>query len=143
MARRAVTGPDAFEQLEQPEPGQLVAGVVGQAEQADQILHVGGLEEPQPAVLHVGDAAARELELEQVAVVRGPDQHRLLPQLRCRPPVGQDPFAHRGDLASSSAQRTSCGGRPEPATDRSRAMNPAGASALTALATSRIGWVER
>ena len=36
-----------------------------------------GLEELEPAVLHVGDVAPHQLELEHVAVVRGAEQHRL------------------------------------------------------------------
>ena len=45
---RGRSGPDAVEQLQQAEPRQLVAGVVGQPEQADQVLDVGRLEEPPP-----------------------------------------------------------------------------------------------
>ena len=107
-----------------------------------QVLDVGRLEEAQAAVLHVGDAPARQLELEQVAVVRGPDQHRLLPQRDALLAVRQDLLAHRVDL------RVLVGGSaPVPAGRRrragrraARAMNPSGASAPTALATSRIGW---
>jgi hypothetical protein len=42
---------------------------------------VRGLQVAQPAVLHVRDVATGELELEQVGVVRGAHQHRLLADL--------------------------------------------------------------
>ena len=90
--------PDSFDELEQPEPGELVARVVGETEQADEILDVRGLEEPQPAVLHVRDVPARQLELEQVAVVRGAHQHRLLAQRDALFAVREDLLAHRVDL---------------------------------------------
>ena len=89
---------DALDELEQPEPRELVAGVVGETEEADEILHVRGFEEPQPAVLHVRDAPARQLELEQVAVVRGAHQHRLLAQRDAFFAMREDLLAHRVDL---------------------------------------------
>ena len=46
----------------------------------DEVLDVGGLEELQPAVLDERHAAAGELDLEQVAVVRGAHEHGLCPQ---------------------------------------------------------------
>ena len=49
---------DPVEQLQDAEPGQLVPRVVQQPQQRHQILHVGGLQEAQAPVLHVGDAAA-------------------------------------------------------------------------------------
>ena len=69
--------PDAVEQAEGAGPGQLVPRVVEQPQQRQQVLHVGGLEEAQPAVLHVRHVAAGELELEQVGVPGGPEQHGL------------------------------------------------------------------
>ena len=84
--------------MQQPEPRELVAGVVGEAEEADQILHVRGFEEPQPAVLHVGDTPPRQLELEKIAVVRGAHEHRLLAQRDAFLAMGQDLLAHGVDL---------------------------------------------
>jgi hypothetical protein len=43
---------------------------------------VRGLEVPQPAVLDERDVAPRQLELEQIGVVRRPHEHRLLAQGR-------------------------------------------------------------
>ena len=59
---------DPVQQLQQPEPGGLVAGVVGQPVEREQILDVRGLQVAQPAVLDVRDPAAGQLELQQVAV---------------------------------------------------------------------------
>ena len=135
---------DAVDELQQPEPRELVAGVVGEAEQADQVLDVRGLEEPQPAVLHVRDAPARQLELEQVAVVRGAHEHRLLAQRDALLAVGQDLLAHRVDLGvlvGAAHEARPFAARSVSA--RSRAMKPSGASSLTALATSRIGCTDR
>ena len=73
-------------------------GLSARRNEADQVLDVGGLEEAQPAVLHVGDAPPRQLELEQVAVVRGADEHRLLAQRDALFAMGEDPLAHRVDL---------------------------------------------
>ena len=134
---------DAFDQLQQPEPRELVAGVVGEAEQADQILDVRGFEEPQPAVLHVGDAPARQLELEQIAVVRGAHEHRLLAQRDALLAMGEDLLAHRVDLrvlvGAAHEPRPFAAGRlrPQPRHE------PSGAPSLTALATSRIGCTDR
>ncbi len=89
---------DSFEQLEETEPRELVARVVGEAEQADEVFHVRGLDEPEPAVLHVRDVAASELELEEVAVVRGTHEHRLLAERDAFFAVRQDAFADRVDL---------------------------------------------
>ena len=69
---------DALEPLEDAEPGELVVGVVQQPQQRHEVLDVGGLKELQAAVLHVGDVAPGELELEEVGVVRRAEQHRLL-----------------------------------------------------------------
>ena len=90
--------PDTFEQLQQPEPRQLVARVVGEPEQADEVFYVRSLEKSQAAVLHVGNAPARELELEVVAVMRGANEHGLLPQGDALLAVRQNLLAHGLDL---------------------------------------------
>ena len=41
---------------------------------------MGRLQKAQPPVLHEGDVAAAELHLQQIAVVGGPEEHRLLAQ---------------------------------------------------------------
>ncbi len=89
---------DSLEQLEEAKPRELVARVVGEAEQADEVFDVRGFHEAQAAVFHVGDAAARELELEQVAVVRSAHQHRLFAQSDSLLAMRQDPLADRVDL---------------------------------------------
>jgi len=68
----------AVEQLQQSEPRQLVTRVVGQPEQADQVLHVRCLEKAEPAVFHVRDPAPRQLQFQQCAVAGGTHQHRLV-----------------------------------------------------------------
>ena len=64
-----------------------VARVRGPAQEGEDVLDMSGLEELQPAELHERDVAARELDLERGAVVRGPKQHGLrlerMPPSRC------------------------------------------------------------
>ena len=79
--------PDAVGQLQHAEPAHLVERVLQHAQQRERVLHVRRLQELQPAVLHERDVAARQLHLQQVAVVRRAEQHRLLLQRR-RPPRG-------------------------------------------------------
>ena len=105
---------DAVEQAQRPGPGQLVPRVVEQAQQRQQVLHVGRLEEPQPAVLHVGDVAAGELQLEEVGVPGGAEQHRLVAQLDALVAVGEHAVAHRRGLGRPRRRRCAApgGGRP-------------------------------
>ncbi len=105
-------GADALQQLEEPEPGQLVARVVEHPQQGHQVLDVGGLEELEPAVLYVRDVAADQLQLEQVGVVGGPEQHRLVVESHAVLPVGQHRVAHRlglGHLVGAGAQQRPAG----------------------------------
>ena len=69
---------DAGQQLQHPEAGHPVARVLREAQDREHVLDVRRLEELQPAELHEGDVAPGELQLELGAVVRGPEQHRLL-----------------------------------------------------------------
>ena len=78
--RAAARRPDAVVHPEQPEPGQLVMGVVEQPNGRDKVFDVRRLDETQPAVLPVGDAPRRELELDEIAVVGCPDEHGLITQ---------------------------------------------------------------
>ena len=93
-ARRA----DAVEQLEQAEPAHLIGRVVGQAQQRDEVLDVGRVEVAQAAVLDERDAAARQLELEQVGVVAGAEQDGLRAQLDPLLARGEHPLAHLARL---------------------------------------------
>ncbi len=140
--------PDAVEQVRAPGPRQLVPRVLEQPQQRQQVLHVGRLEEPQPAVLHERDVAARSSSSSRSAVV-------------CRrgtaPPAGaaRRPVAVRRARASHDRRRP---GRPRRrrcaaaagAHRRSRPHAstlpeacPGAAAAITALAAARIGGVER
>ena len=89
---------DAVEEAQRSGPGQLVPRVVEDAQQREEVLHVGRFEEPQAAVLHVGDVAAGELELEEVGVPRGPEQHRLVAQVDALVAVGEHRVADGGGL---------------------------------------------
>ena len=70
-------GADAGGELEGAKRGDAVLRVVGPAQDGEEVLHVRGLEELEPAVLHVGDVAPDELELQRVGVVRAAEEHRL------------------------------------------------------------------
>ena len=75
---------DAVVQAQQPEPRDLVHLVVEEPDARDEVLDVRGFEELQSAVLDERDASSGELDLEQVAVVRGAHQHGLLAQRPAR-----------------------------------------------------------
>ena len=119
--------PDALEQLQPAKPGEAVGGVVGQAQEGQEVLDVRGLEVAQPAVLHVGDVATGELELEQGGVVRGAHQHRLLAQRRAPLARVEHALADLGGL----------GGLVEAEHQLGRA--PAGALGLQDLAIGAVG----
>src|SRR4029453_7199539 len=73
-----------------PEPRHLVARVVRDPEHRERVLDVRRLEELEPAVLHERDVAARELDLEHVAVVAGAEQYSLFTQPGATFAVAQD-----------------------------------------------------
>ena len=133
--------PDAVEEAPRPPPGQLVPRVVEHPQQRQQVLHVGGLEEPQAAVLHVRDVAAGQFQLEQVGVPGGAEQHGLAPQIDPLVAVGEHPVGHRGRLvglvAARPEQRAT---RPVGRVDTSTLPDecPGAAVAITALATATI-----
>ena len=91
-----MAGPDAGQQLETRKAGDAVARVLGPAQEGQHVLDVGGLEEFEPAEFHERDVAARELDLERAAVVRGAKQHGLLLERDAGLAVLQDPL---GDVA--------------------------------------------
>ena len=72
-------------QHQNPHAAHDVARVLGQPQEAEQVFDVGRLDELEPAVLVERDVAAGKLDFERHAVVRRPEQHRLLAQLR--PPL--------------------------------------------------------
>ena len=75
-----VRRPDALVQPEQPEPGQFVGRVGQDPGSGEEVLDVSGVGEPQPAELHVRDLARAQLDLQDVAVMSGADQHGLVAQ---------------------------------------------------------------
>ena len=66
-----------------------VARVLDETQQREQILDVRGVEELQAAELHEGDVAPGQLDFERGAVVRRPEEHRLLLQACADLPVFQ------------------------------------------------------
>ena len=72
-ARRA----DARHELGDAQARHPAARVLCPSQHRENVLYVRGLEKLQPAELHERDVAARELELERRAVVRGAKQCRL------------------------------------------------------------------
>ena len=69
---------DAGQKLHQPEAGDPVARVLHKPQQGEHVLDVRGIEELEAAELHEGNVAAGQLHLERPAMMRGPEQHRLL-----------------------------------------------------------------
>ena len=80
-------------QAQQAEPRDLVGRVVEEAGGGDEVFDVRGLQEAQAPVLDVGHPPGRQLEFEQIAVVCGPHQHRLIVQAH----AGLDAREHRVD----------------------------------------------
>ena len=121
------------QELQDPERGDLVARVLGPAQEREHVLDVRRLEEAQPAVLDERDAAPGQLDLEHGAVVGGPEQHGLLAQrhpglavarARGRPRGRPGPPRRAPAPAPACARR--CGGpRPAPwRAARPRAPSP-------------------
>jgi hypothetical protein len=67
-------------QLRDPPRGQCSGRVLRPAQKRQHVLDVRRLEEAQPAVLHEGDPAPQQLELERGGVAAAAEQHRLAPQ---------------------------------------------------------------
>ena len=89
----------------------LVARVLGPAQHAEDVLHVGRLQELEPAVLHERHVAPGELELERVAVVGRAHEDGLAPERDARLPVREHAACHEVHL------RALVGGR-----DQTRAL---------------------
>ena len=101
------------------------------------------LEVAQAAVLHERDAASRQLELEQVGVVAGAKQDRLRAQLHPLLARGEHAIAHLPRLLALVARKHELGRLPPSRSVHSRFGNPRRSCSETALATARIGAVER
>jgi hypothetical protein len=96
-------------------PGQLVAGIVEDPQEGEQVLHVGALEEPQPSVLDERDVAPGQLELKPVAVVPGAEQHGLLVEGNAALAVLEHAVAHEarlGQLVDARGEGGPAAGRP-------------------------------
>ena len=86
-------GSDARHQPEHAQAGHGVLGVLGEAQEAHEILDVRHLDEAQAAVLVEGDVAAGEFHLERHGVVLGAEEHGLLLELGALLAVGEDALA--------------------------------------------------
>src|SRR6185437_3166525 len=82
MVERAarVARAHAGQELHSAERRQAVARIVGPAQYGEQILDVAGLEKLEAAVFHERNLSSPELDLEDVAVARGAEEHGLLAQ---------------------------------------------------------------
>ena len=115
MIRRACTGPMPSCSRSTPEPGHVVGGIGDHPGGRQEVLDVGRLGEPQPAVLHERDAAGGQLHLQHVAVVRRPHQHGLLAQLGAGFVRLQDPGADLAGLRGLVVAAHQHRGGPGPA----------------------------
>ncbi len=139
-----VRWPHAGHELQHAKRRDLVTRIVRPAQDRQQILDVGRFEKLEAAVLHEGNVAPRELDFEQIAVVRTAKQHRLASQQQPRFAIRQDPRDHvfRLRLRSCDADVTRVARRP-PRSACSTLRCWRGASPIRAFAASRIGCVER
>jgi hypothetical protein len=80
-------------------PATRSRGVLDEPQQRKQILDVGGVEELQAAELHEGNVAPRQLDFERCAVVRRPEENRLLLQACTNCTVFQHAFDDVAGLA--------------------------------------------
>ena len=78
-----------MQELENAKPGDMVARVLGEAQERHQVLDVRGFEKLQPAIFDEGDVAPRQLDLERPAVMRGAEEHRLRLEQVARLAVGE------------------------------------------------------
>ena len=129
--------PHPGQQLRHAEGGQRVARVLGPAQTGQRVLDVGRLEKAQAAELHERDVAAAELHLERVAVVRGAEQHRLLPQRHAR----LAPLEHARDHVIDLAELVGHGDQ-RAAAPRRRAREKSSCVALGGERDDRVGRVE-
>ena len=98
MIERALGGADAVQQLQDAEPAHFVARVLQHAQDGQHVLDVRRLQELQSAVFDERNIAARQLQLQQVAVVARAKQDGLLAERRALLAVLQDLLADLGAL---------------------------------------------
>ncbi|MDT4830740.1 hypothetical protein FQZ97_642150 [compost metagenome] len=91
---RAGGRPHAGNELRDPEARHAPARVLRETQHGEQVLHMRGLEELEPAELHERDVAPRQFQLERRAVRRGAKQHRLRLQRQPALAVRQDLVGH-------------------------------------------------
>jgi hypothetical protein len=84
---------DPGQQLQHAEGGDAIPWVLGEAQHGQHVLDMRGIEELQPAELDERNVAARQLDLQRAAVVRGAEQHRLRLKQRSRLALLQHPLA--------------------------------------------------
>src|SRR5579859_735897 len=84
--------PDPRQELQHPEPRDVVARILGPPEKADDVLYVRRFDELEAAVLHKWDVAPAELDFEQIGVVGRPHEHRLAVQQHAGFAGGEHPL---------------------------------------------------
>ena len=141
MTRRAVAGPTPSSSCRTRNQPDLVVRVLQHPQQGEQVLHVGGLQELQAAVLHERDVPAGELDLEQVAVVAGPEQDRLAaaarrPRSRC----SRTPRRPRRPARPRRGRSASTGRAPPGRADHSVFVVALRRQGDHGVGASRIGW---
>ena len=82
--------PDAGDQLQHAEARHPVARIAGEAQDGQQVLHMGAVEELQAAELHERHVAAGQLRLDLGGMAGGAEEHRLVLQPDPRLPVLED-----------------------------------------------------
>ena len=113
-----------------------VAGVLDEPQQREQALDVRGVEELQAAELHEGNVAPCQPDFERCAVMRRPEENRLLHQARTNLAVFQHAFDDVASLASH--------GRSDDWRSVQRFLvKRSVVTSITLLAAARMGWVER
>ncbi len=129
---RARAGPMPVVQAQQAEPGDLVGAVVEEPQAGEEVLDVRGSRNFSPPYLTNGIAPRGQLDLEQVAVVGGAHQDRLVAQpragLHVRRARGRRPRGLRPARRSSAPAAGAAAGRADRVISR------------TLQAQSTVGW---
>ena len=105
----------AIEELQQPKPAELIRGVVGEAQEGDEVLDVSGLQIAQPAVLDERDATARQLDLEKIRVVVRAKENGLVAQFHAFLAGSHDPLTDQDGLLALVAWKCQLGRSAAPA----------------------------
>ncbi len=102
--RRRGSRADPRHEPQHPQPRHRIARVLGEAQEAHEVLDVRHLDESQAPVLAEGDVAPRQFHLERHRVVLRAEQHALVLEQRALLAVVQDALAQpRGLLGLVSA----------------------------------------